>query len=129
MLQVLDALAAWRRSVITGLSVTHALSSDAASVALPASTLAARPLGQFVMPVCVDLEVTETVSVEAQGSEEHAALTAIVASLRALSGKARLASTDAARIHSHVLVSEVPGKDENQRRQSVLTWKVVASWA
>lgn len=114
---------------MTGLSVTHALSSDGATVALPASVLSAKPLGQFVVPVCVDLEVTETVSVEAQGAEEHAALTAIVASLRALSGKARLASTDSARIHSHVLVSEMPGVDENKRRQTVLTWKVVASWA
>lgn len=124
MLPVLDALAAWREAVIPTLAVSHALSSHVVTDALPSSRLAAKADGPFVIPVCVPLEVTETVTVEASGSEENAALTAILASLRALSGKARVQS----RIHSHVLVSETPQTDANLRRQVVLVWKVVASW-
>lgn len=129
MLEVLDTLAAWRRAAVSGLSVTHALSDNAASAQLPASFLSAAAPGRFVVPVGVELDVTETVSAEATGEANHPALSSVVASLRGLSGEARLVAGATARIHSHVLVSEVPGKDENQRRQSVLVWKVVASWA
>lgn len=128
MLEALDTLAAWRRAVIPGLSVSHALSDNAASVPLPSSFLSAAAPGRYVVPVCVELEVTETVSAEATGEADHPALSSVVDSLRALSGQARLVAGSTARIHRHVLVSESPAKDENQRRQSVLVWKVVASW-
>jgi len=128
MLPVLDALAAWREATISTLSVSHALSSHVVTDALPSSRLTAKADGPYAVPVCVPLEVTETVTVEASGDEENAALAAILASLRALSGKARLVSTQTARVHSHVLVSETPGVDANLRRQVVLVWKVVASW-
>lgn len=127
MLQVLDALADWREATVTTLAVSHALSSSSVSDALPSSRLTAKA-GPFVIPVCVPLDVTETVTVEGSGEEDNADLTTIVASLRVLSGQARLLSTQTARIHSHVLVSEAPGVDANKRRQTVLTWKVVASW-
>jgi hypothetical protein len=123
MIAVLDALAAWRESVVPTLAVSHALSSSSATDALPSSRLTAKA-GTFVVPVCVPIDITETVTVEGSGEEDNADLTAIVTALRALSGQARVAS----RIHSHVLVSEVPGVDVNKRRQTVLTWKVVASW-
>lgn len=126
MLQVLDALAAWREATVTTLAVSHPLSSNAATDALPSSRLSAKA-GPFVVPVCVSLDLEERVTVEGSGEEDNALLTSIVASLRALSGKAYL--TTAARIHSHVLVSEAPGVDENKRRQTVLLWRVVASWA
>lgn len=121
MLTVLDALVAWRETI--GLSCSHALSDNAATNALPSSRLTAKADGTFVIPVAVPIEVTETVKVEATGEEEHVALAAIVASLKALD-PARPQS----RIHSHVLVSETVGVDENKRRQAVLVWKVVASW-
>lgn len=127
MLPVLDALAAWREATVTTLAVSHALSSHAVTDALPSSRLAIRAKTPFTVAVCAPLEVTETVTVEASGDEENAALTAILASLRGLSGKARI--TTSARVHSHTLVSEVPGVDANKRRQVVLTWDVVASWA
>jgi len=126
MLQVLDALAAWREATVTTLAVSHPLSSNATTDALPSSRLTAKS-GPFAVPVCVSLDVEERVTVEGSGEEDNALLTALVTSLRALSGKVYL--TAAARIHSHVLVSEAPGVDENKRRQTVLTWKVVASWA
>lgn len=124
MLAVLDALVAWRQAAVSGLSVSHALSSDAVTDALPASRLTVKAEGQYVVPVCVPLEITETVTVEASGEEENAALTAIIAGLKALD-PARPQS----RIHSHRLVSETPGVDANKRRQVTLVWKVVASWA
>lgn len=120
MLTVLDALAAWRETI--GLSCAHALSSNAVTEALPSSRLAIRAKTPFTVAVCVPLEVTETVTVEATEDEP---MTALLASLRALSGKARVQN----RIHSHTLVSEVPGTDANKRRQVVLTWDVVASWS
>ncbi len=123
MIAVLDALAAWREATIPTLAVSHALSSSAATDALPSSRLVAKA-GPFVIPVCVPLDITETVTVEGSGEEDNADLTSIVASLRTLSGQALVAS----RIHSHALVSEAPGVDANKRRQAVLTWKVVASW-
>ena len=123
MLTVLDALVTWREAAITGLSCSHALSDHVVTNALPSSRLTAKADGTFVVPVAVPLEITETVKVEATGEEEHAALAAVVASLKALD-PARPQS----RIHSHVLVSETVGVDENKRRQAVLVWKVVASW-
>lgn len=124
MLTVLDALVTWREAAISGLSCSHELSDHVVTNALPSSRLTAKADGPFVVPVAVSLEVTETVKVEATGEEEHTALTAIVASLKALD-PARPQS----RIHSHVLVSESFGVDENKRRQAVLVWKVVASWS
>lgn len=127
MLQALDALAAWREATVSTLAVSHALSSYVVSDALPSSRLAVKTPGAFVVPVCVPLEIEERVTVEGSGEEDNALLTALVTSLRALSGKVYLTTT--ARIHSHVLVGETPGVDENKRRQTVLTWRVVASWS
>lgn len=121
MQAVLEALATWRTAVISGLSVSHPFSDNAASVALPSSRLTARGPASFVVPCGVPLEVEERVKVEADAD-----LDARVASLRALSGEIRYTAT--ARIHSHVLTSETYEPDENGRRVAVLRWRVVASW-
>lgn len=121
MLAVLDALAAWRET-ISGLSCSHDLSDNAVSANLPSSRLSVKA-PPYVVPVAVPLEVTETIKVEASGEDENAALTAVIASLKALD-PARPQS----RIHSHVLLSEEIGVDENKRRRAVLRWQVVASW-
>lgn len=126
MLAVLDTLATWREATVSGLAVSHASSSYVVTDALPSSRLAVKTPAAFVVPVCVPLEIEERVTVEGSGEEDNALLTALVASLRALSGKVRIAT--AARVHSHVLISETVGVDENKRRQAVLMWRVVASW-
>jgi len=123
MLAVLDALVTWREAAVTGLSCSHDLSDNVVSDKLPSSRLTAKADGTFVVPVAVSLEVTETIKVEATGEGENAALAVVVNALKALD-PARPQS----RIHSHTLLSERIGVDENKRRYAVLTWKVVASW-
>lgn len=122
MQTVLEALATWRTAVISGLSASHPFSDNPASAALPSSRLTVRTPEPFVVPCGVPLDVEERVKVETDTD-----LDARVESLRALSGQIRM--TTAARIHSHVLVSETYEPDENGRRTALLRWRVVASWA
>lgn len=122
MQAVLEALRAWREAAISGLKASHPFSDNAASALLPSSRLTVRQEGAFVLPCAVPLDVEERVKVETDTD-----LDARVASLRALSGTIRV--TTAARIHSHVLISETYEPDENGRRTAVLRWRVVASWA
>ena len=121
MIAVLDALAAWREAMVTGLSCSHPFTDNALTMALPTSRLTIKPAGTFTVPVCVALDLEERVTVEKETD-----LATVVGLLRDLSGG--LCYTAGARIHSHVLISETPAPDENQRWQTVLRWKVVASW-
>lgn len=128
MLAVLEALVAMRQAAISTVAFVHELETDRQTDAYPRSVLSARPLARAATPVCVPIEVTETVTADVLNESQHDSLAPIVTALRALRNT-WITADGSVRVHAHKLLDEtVTTEPIGRRRQAVLRWEVVASW-
>lgn len=127
MVPVLDALKAWRKSIpaLNGIDFRHVMDRETKVAAYPRSILSLKEK-ESNLPVMVECEVLEKITIEAINQNRLGDLPTVIALLRSkLDGKIP-APTDAARIHAHVY--KIERADLTNLLTATITWTVLASW-